>query len=114
MYKPFETSPSSKRINCPEISQPLRDLGLVLQMRERYNEAERLLNRSASGLTHEHDPQTFRLVHMLTRRNATAFPGDCPLPLEDWLGAELALHLRSGWKHHGGDSGSIPVRFHSL
>jgi len=30
--------------------------------------------------TYEYDPLTFRLEHLITRRNATAFPDDCPQP----------------------------------
>ena len=30
--------------------------------------------------TYEYDPLTFRLVHLLTRRNAVTFPDDCPRP----------------------------------
>lgn len=30
--------------------------------------------------TYTYDPLTFRLVHLLTRRNAADFPGDCPQP----------------------------------
>ncbi len=39
---------------------------------------------------YEYDPLTFRLVHILTRRDATAFPGDClkPHPV-GWPGCQL-------------------------
>ena len=40
--------------------------------------------------TYEYDPLTFRLVHMLTRRNAVTFPGDCPGPsLPSWAGCQI-------------------------
>jgi RHS repeat-associated protein len=40
--------------------------------------------------TYEHDPLTFRLVHMLTRRDATIFSGDCPRPPPDgWPGCQV-------------------------
>ena len=37
---------------------------------------------------YEYDPLTFRLVHLLTRRNAVVFPGDCP-PSSDWPGCQV-------------------------
>jgi RHS repeat-associated protein len=37
-----------------------------------------------------HDPLTFRRVHMLTRRDAAAFPDDCPQPpLAEWPGCQI-------------------------
>jgi RHS repeat-associated protein len=43
---------------------------------------------------YEYDPLTFRLVHLLTRRNANTFPDDCPQPpLADWPGCQVqSLH----------------------
>jgi RHS repeat-associated protein len=39
---------------------------------------------------YSYDPLTFRLVHLLTRRDATAFPGDGPRPPPtDWPGGQL-------------------------
>jgi RHS repeat-associated protein len=36
-----------------------------------------------------YDPLTFRLMHLLTRREAPAFPGDCPQPQPaDWRGCQ--------------------------
>ena len=40
--------------------------------------------------TYEYDPLTFRLVHLLTQRNAAAFPGDCPQPPPvGWPGCQV-------------------------
>jgi RHS repeat-associated protein len=40
--------------------------------------------------TYEYDRFTFRLIHMLTTRNATLFPDDCPKPMPlDWPGCQL-------------------------
>ena len=37
-----------------------------------------------------YDPRTFRLVHLETRRNQIAFPGDCPQPPQDgWPGCQV-------------------------
>ncbi|MEZ4861706.1 MAG: SpvB/TcaC N-terminal domain-containing protein [Caldilineaceae bacterium] len=39
---------------------------------------------------YEYDPLTFRLVHLLTRRNAATFPNDCPQPPPTgWLGCQV-------------------------
>jgi RHS repeat-associated protein len=39
---------------------------------------------------YEHDPLTFRLVRLLTQRNAGDFPEDCPQPpLVDWPGCQV-------------------------
>lgn len=39
---------------------------------------------------YDHDPLTFRLVHLLTRRNPVAFPDDCPQPsLANWPGCQV-------------------------
>ena len=54
--------------------------------------------------TYDYDPLTFRLVHLLTRRDAIAFPDDCPAAVAARLArmrrAEPALHLRPGGQHH--------------
>ena len=40
--------------------------------------------------TYTYDPLTFRLVHLLTRRNAVAFPDDCPQPPPPgWSGCQV-------------------------
>ena len=40
--------------------------------------------------TYKYDPLTFRLIHLLTRRDPIAFPGDCPQPsLAGWPGCQL-------------------------
>jgi len=40
--------------------------------------------------TYEYDPLTFRLVQLLTRRKAVAFPGDCPQPPPaGWPGCQV-------------------------
>ena len=40
--------------------------------------------------TYEYDPLTFRLVHLLTARNAVSFPDDCPQPPPaDWPGCQV-------------------------
>ncbi|HEV3076951.1 MAG TPA: SpvB/TcaC N-terminal domain-containing protein [Thermoanaerobaculia bacterium] len=40
--------------------------------------------------SYAYDPLTFRLVHLLTRRDAGAFPNDCPLPSPPgWPGCQL-------------------------
>jgi RHS repeat-associated protein len=40
--------------------------------------------------TYEYDPLTCRLVHLLTRRDAIAFPDDCPEPPPaDWPGCQV-------------------------
>ncbi len=39
---------------------------------------------------YEYDPQTFRLKHLLTKRNATTFPGDNPsTPNSNWPGTQV-------------------------
>jgi len=39
---------------------------------------------------YDYDPLTFRLVHLLTRRNAVVFPDDCPQPQSaDWPGCQV-------------------------
>ena len=40
--------------------------------------------------TYTYDPLTFRLVHLLTRRDPVVFPGDCPQPPPDgWPGCQV-------------------------
>lgn len=43
---------------------------------------QRVLIDYSNGVrkTYSYDPLTFRLTHLLTRRNAVSFPGDCPEP----------------------------------
>jgi RHS repeat-associated protein len=41
-------------------------------------------------ITYTYDPLTFRLVHLLTHRNAIDFPNDCPQPsLTRWPGCQV-------------------------
>lgn len=35
---------------------------------------------NGAATAYDYDPHTFRLVHLLTKRDAAAFPGDCPEP----------------------------------
>lgn len=40
--------------------------------------------------TYDHDPLTFRLTRLVTRRDPVAFPGDCPKPpLPGWPGCQV-------------------------
>src|SRR4029453_639503 len=40
--------------------------------------------------TYEYDPLTFRLMHLLTERKASAFPDDCPQPPPaGWPGCQI-------------------------
>jgi RHS repeat-associated protein len=40
--------------------------------------------------TYEYDPRTFRLIHLLTLRDAVVFPDDCPrVPPADWPGCQI-------------------------
>jgi len=53
---------------------------------------QRTLIEYGNGVTTEytHDPLTFRLVHLLTRRDTAAFPGDCPQPPPaGWPGCQV-------------------------
>jgi RHS repeat-associated protein len=53
---------------------------------------QRLLIEYGNGVrtSYGYDPLTFRLVHLLTRRRRSAFPGDCPQPRPSaWPGCEL-------------------------
>jgi RHS repeat-associated protein len=46
--------------------------------------------RKGVTTTYTYDPLTFRLTHLLTRRNAAAFPDDCPQqPPPDWPGCQV-------------------------
>lgn len=46
--------------------------------------------RKGVTTTYDYDPLTFRLVHLLTRRNAVVFPDDCPQPPPlDWPGCQV-------------------------
>jgi RHS repeat-associated protein len=47
-------------------------------------------DRQGVTTTYTYDPFTFRLVHLLTRRNAIVFPGDCPQPPPGgWPGCQV-------------------------
>lgn len=53
---------------------------------------QRLLIEYGNGVrtTYTYDPLTFRLVHLLTRRNAATFPNDCPEPPPaGWPGCQV-------------------------
>jgi RHS repeat-associated protein len=53
---------------------------------------QRLQIAYGNGATtsYTYDPLTFRLTHLLTRRNTTSFPGDCPqMPPADWPGCQV-------------------------
>lgn len=53
---------------------------------------QRLLIDYGNGIrtTYIYDPLTFRLVHLLTRRNAATFPNDCPEPPPaGWPGCQV-------------------------
>jgi RHS repeat-associated protein len=53
---------------------------------------QRLLIAYGNGVrtTHIYDPLTFRLAHLLTRRNAAGFVGDCPQPPPaGWSGCQV-------------------------
>ncbi len=53
---------------------------------------QRLLIDYGNGVktTYTYDPFTFRLTHLLTRRNAAAFPNDCPEPSPaGWPGCQV-------------------------
>ena len=58
-----------------------------------YNEkGQRRLIEYGNGVrtTYDYDPLTFRLVHLLTRRDAVAFPDDCPQPPPPaWPGCQV-------------------------
>ncbi|AGL03143.1 SpvB/TcaC N-terminal domain-containing protein [Desulfoscipio gibsoniae] len=45
---------------------------------------------NGASTSYEYDPFTFRLAHLLTRRNAVAFPDDCPQPpVAGWPGCQV-------------------------
>jgi len=51
---------------------------------------ERIDYGNGASTTHEYDPLTFRLTHLLTARNAAGFPDDVPQPpLADWPGTQV-------------------------
>jgi RHS repeat-associated protein len=51
---------------------------------------ERVDYDNGASTFYEYDPLTYRLVHLLTMRNAATFPDDCPTtPLPDWPGCEV-------------------------
>ncbi len=53
---------------------------------------QRMLIDYGNGVrtTYEYDPLTFRLTRLLTRRDAVAFPGDCPQPPPaGWPGCQV-------------------------
>lgn len=52
---------------------------------------QRMLSDYGNGVrtTYTYDPATFRLTHLLTRRDAVAFPSDCPQPAPaGWPGCQ--------------------------
>ncbi len=45
---------------------------------------------NGASTSHEYDPLTFRLIHLLTQRDAGDFPSDCPQPPPSgWLGCQM-------------------------
>ena len=51
---------------------------------------ERIDRGNGVSTLYEYDPLTFRLVHLLTCRDAVAFPSDCPAaPLASWPGCQV-------------------------
>jgi RHS repeat-associated protein len=58
-----------------------------------YNaKGQRTLIEYGNGVETEYtyDPETFRLIHLLTKRDTTDFPDDCPdPPLHDWPGCQV-------------------------
>ena len=67
---------------------------------------QRIDYKNGASTFYDYDPLTFRLVHLLTRRDAAAFPDatdphTAPAPAGPGMpGAEPALHLRPGRQHH--------------
>jgi len=46
--------------------------------------------KNGASTHYTYDPETFRLVHLLTQRDAVAFPDDCPqLPPTGWPGCQV-------------------------
>ncbi|HEX2742311.1 MAG TPA: RHS repeat-associated core domain-containing protein [Rubrobacter sp.] len=51
---------------------------------------EQIQHGNGARITYEYDPLTFRLLRLLTQRNATAFPTDCPQPPPvGWPGCQV-------------------------
>ncbi len=51
---------------------------------------QRIDYKNGASTLYDYDPLTFRLIHLLTRRNAVAFPNDCPQPPPtDWPGCQV-------------------------
>ncbi|MGF1614664.1 MAG: SpvB/TcaC N-terminal domain-containing protein [Gammaproteobacteria bacterium] len=51
---------------------------------------KRIDYRNGVSTFYDYDPLTFRLVHLLTRRDAVVFRDDCPQsPLTDWPGCQV-------------------------
>lgn len=51
---------------------------------------QRIDYKNGVSTFYEYDPLTFRLVHLLTRRDSATFPDDCPVqPQEDWPGCQV-------------------------
>lgn len=45
---------------------------------------------NGTSTSYDYDPLTFRLIHLLTRRGAAAFPNDCPQPpAAGWPGCQV-------------------------
>lgn len=55
-----------------------------------HGQRERVDLANGASTFSSYDPQTFRLVHLLTRRGASAFPDDDPQrPIDGWPGSQL-------------------------
>lgn len=68
--------------------------------------------------TYEYDPLTFRLVHLLTRRDPGAFPGDCSQrPPDGWPGCQVQsldyTYDPAGNITHIRDNAQQTIYFHS-
>ncbi len=51
---------------------------------------QRIDHGNGASTSYEYDPLTFRLVHLLTRRNVVDFPDDCPHPSPaGWPGCQV-------------------------
>jgi len=51
---------------------------------------QRIDYKNGASTLYDYDPLTFRLIHLLTRRNAADFPKDCPQPPPtDWPGCQV-------------------------
>jgi RHS repeat-associated protein len=51
---------------------------------------QRIDYKNGASTLYSYDPLTFRLIELVTQRNATAFPGDDPqLPVADWPGRQV-------------------------